>query len=78
MTRTHYAGTREGGLLDGMRVVDDTEGIAGAYAAKLLADQGASVTKIERAGGDPLRPVHLSSGAGADQNAAPAAANSPA
>jgi crotonobetainyl-CoA:carnitine CoA-transferase CaiB-like acyl-CoA transferase len=55
MTRTHYAGTREGGLLDGMRVVDVTEGIAGAYAAKLLADQGASVTKIERAGGDPLR-----------------------
>lgn len=44
-----------GGLLGGMRVVDLTEGVAGAYAAKLLADQGATVVKVERAGGDPLR-----------------------
>src|SRR5438105_7159031 len=36
-------------------VVDITEGIAGAYATKLLADMGARITKIERAGGDPLR-----------------------
>jgi crotonobetainyl-CoA:carnitine CoA-transferase CaiB-like acyl-CoA transferase len=38
-----------------MRVVDVTEGVAGAYAAKLLADQGAVVTKVEPAGGDRLR-----------------------
>ncbi len=42
-------------LLEGTRVVDVTEGVAGAYAAKLLADQGAVVAKVERAGGDPLR-----------------------
>jgi crotonobetainyl-CoA:carnitine CoA-transferase CaiB-like acyl-CoA transferase len=42
-------------LLDGVRVVDLTEGIAGAYAAKLLADQGARVTKVEAPDGDPLR-----------------------
>jgi crotonobetainyl-CoA:carnitine CoA-transferase CaiB-like acyl-CoA transferase len=38
-----------------LRVVEATEGIAGAYATKLLADLGAQVTKIERASGDPLR-----------------------
>jgi crotonobetainyl-CoA:carnitine CoA-transferase CaiB-like acyl-CoA transferase len=38
-----------------LRVVEATEGIAGAYATKLLADLGADVTKIERPGGDPLR-----------------------
>jgi len=38
-----------------LRVVEATEGIAGAYAAKLLADLGADVTKVERLGGDPLR-----------------------
>ena len=41
--------------LAGLRVVDATEGIAGGYATKLLRDLGADVTKIERAGGDPLR-----------------------
>ena len=41
--------------LAGLRVVDATEGIAGGYATKLLRDLGADVTKIERAGGEPLR-----------------------
>jgi crotonobetainyl-CoA:carnitine CoA-transferase CaiB-like acyl-CoA transferase len=41
--------------LAGLRVVDATEGIAGGYATKLLADLGADVTKVERVGGDPLR-----------------------
>ena len=41
--------------LAGLRVVDATEGIAGGYATKLLADLGADVTKVERAGGEPLR-----------------------
>ena len=44
-----------GPLLAGLRVVDATEGIAGGYATKLLADLGADVTKVERVGGDPLR-----------------------
>lgn len=42
--------------LDGLRVLEVAEGIAGAYAGKLLRDQGADVVKLERSdGGDPLR-----------------------
>ena len=38
--------------LDGLRVVDISQGIAGPYATKLLADNGALVTKVEPPGGD--------------------------
>jgi crotonobetainyl-CoA:carnitine CoA-transferase CaiB-like acyl-CoA transferase len=42
--------------LAGWRVLEASEGIAGAYATKLLADQGAEVIKLESPnGGDPLR-----------------------
>jgi crotonobetainyl-CoA:carnitine CoA-transferase CaiB-like acyl-CoA transferase len=41
--------------LDGLRVLEVAEGIAGAYAGKLLRDHGADVVKLERVGGDPLR-----------------------
>ena len=41
--------------LDGLRVVDLSTWIAGAYCTKLLADGGAEVVKVEPAGGDPLR-----------------------
>jgi crotonobetainyl-CoA:carnitine CoA-transferase CaiB-like acyl-CoA transferase len=41
--------------LDGLRVVELADGIAGPYAAKLLVDLGAEVVKIEPPHGDSLR-----------------------
>ena len=41
--------------LDDVAVLDLSKGIAGAYCAKLLADGGANVVKVETADGDPLR-----------------------
>ncbi|HVT22915.1 MAG TPA: CoA transferase [Mycobacteriales bacterium] len=41
--------------LDGLRVVDLSTWVAGAYGTKLLSDGGAEVTKVEPVGGDPLR-----------------------
>ena len=38
-----------------MRVVELTTGIAGPYAARFLADQGADVVKVEPPSGDPYR-----------------------
>ncbi|OBB55891.1 CoA-transferase [Mycobacterium sp. 852013-51886_SCH5428379] len=41
--------------LTGMRIVDLSTGIAGAYCTKLLADGGAEIVKVEPPQGDPLR-----------------------
>ena len=41
--------------LAGLACLDLSTGIPGPYATKLLADAGASVTKLEEPGGDPLR-----------------------
>lgn len=44
-----------GGPLAGIKVVDFTIMIAGPYATRLLADNGAQVTKVEPPTGDPMR-----------------------
>lgn len=43
------------GVLDGIKVLDFGQYIAGPFAAMLLAEQGADVIKVERPGGDPMR-----------------------
>jgi crotonobetainyl-CoA:carnitine CoA-transferase CaiB-like acyl-CoA transferase len=43
------------GVLDGIKVLDFGQYIAGPFAAMLLAEQGADVIKVERPAGDPLR-----------------------
>lgn len=42
-------------ILEGIRVLDLTEGMAGSMASMILADNGAEVIKVERPGGDPYR-----------------------
>ena len=42
-------------VLEGIRVLDLTEGMAGSMASMILGDNGAEVIKIERPGGDPYR-----------------------
>jgi crotonobetainyl-CoA:carnitine CoA-transferase CaiB-like acyl-CoA transferase len=48
-------GDGDGGALAGLRIAEIGDGFAAAYAAKLLADLGADVVKIEQPGGDPMR-----------------------
>jgi crotonobetainyl-CoA:carnitine CoA-transferase CaiB-like acyl-CoA transferase len=43
------------GVLEKLKVLDLTSGIAGPMTAMLLGDNGADVTKIEPPGGDPAR-----------------------
>ena len=45
--------------LAGVTVLEIAGGVAGAYCAKLFADFGACVSRVEPAGGDPLRLVRL-------------------
>src|SRR5580658_5969692 len=49
------------GPLEGLRVVDLTQGMAGPLAAMILADFGAEVVRVEPPGGDPMwsRPAYL-------------------
>ncbi|WP_127794811.1 CaiB/BaiF CoA-transferase family protein [Agromyces sp. LHK192] len=55
-SRTRPAGAGAGrGPLAGVRVVELGQYISGPYAAKLLADLGADVVKVESPDGDPMR-----------------------
>ncbi len=42
-------------IFDGIRLIDLSQGIAGALTSLLLAEQGADVIKVEPPGGDPTR-----------------------
>ena len=42
-------------VLEGLRIIDLTSGIAGPYCTKLFVDAGAEVIKLEPPSGDPLR-----------------------
>jgi crotonobetainyl-CoA:carnitine CoA-transferase CaiB-like acyl-CoA transferase len=44
-------------IYDGIRVVDLSQGIAGALTSLLLAEQGSDVIKVEPPGGDPYRQI---------------------
>ncbi|MFE6996510.1 CaiB/BaiF CoA transferase family protein [Microbacterium sp. NPDC057659] len=49
------SGAKNGGALAGVVVIELGQYISGPYAAKLLADLGAEVIKIESPEGDPMR-----------------------
>ncbi len=42
-------------VLDGIRVLDLSQGISGPIAGMLLSDHGAAITKVEPPGGDRFR-----------------------
>jgi crotonobetainyl-CoA:carnitine CoA-transferase CaiB-like acyl-CoA transferase len=50
-----FSATAENGALAGLRVVELADGVAGPYTAKLLADFGGDVVKIESMDGDSAR-----------------------
>lgn len=57
--------------LEGVKVVEFAQGVAGPYAGKLLADYGAEVIKVEPTGGDSSRfvkPVNYGSSHAADMD----------
>jgi len=55
--------------LEGLRVLDLSDDLAGAYCAKLLTDAGATVTRVERPEGHALRHWSVTGTVGSDRDA---------
>ena len=55
--------------LEGLRVLDLSDDVAGAYCAKLLSDAGATVTRVEQPGGHSLRRWSVHGDVGSDGDA---------
>jgi crotonobetainyl-CoA:carnitine CoA-transferase CaiB-like acyl-CoA transferase len=66
MTPTSPGSTPTELPLSGLRVLDFSERLAGAYCTKLLADAGADVLKVEGPQGDPLRHWSVTGSLGSD------------
>ena len=58
-------------ILDGLRIVDLTSGIAGPYCTKLFVDAGADVIKVEPPAGDRMRQWSASGATFAEGEASP-------
>ena len=54
-TSTELRQTTGTAPLEGLRIVDLSDGVAGGYCTKVLADGGADVVKVEAPEGDSLR-----------------------
>jgi len=68
ITRRHVNGGPLPGL-EGLRVLDLSDDLAGAYCAKLLTDAGAAVTRVERPEGHGLRHWSVTGTVGNDGDA---------